>query len=282
MSATRDQIYKSTQAQYTSDGLQDSMRVEAMVVLDESDQDLVVAQQLRKATNDYFNEDARRFYSPGHYNLPLQRINSRHVAPGLVQLTIDYGGRSVVGGGQAVVDFQTVQVPVTVFAQPGPDEVYENGLPMGETIGVYTDLEGNASTSISTVPADIVNQMRVDTHERNCVRILLRRSEFGNNPISRFKNAIRKVNANPISLGGINCPAGSLLFEGIDSKASTIGVADPTGQVPSEQLIYDYAINLLFDVNKFPIQRWRPVEGDDDGLVSLQIEQQYEVGDWFL
>lgn len=282
MSATRNELYKSTQAQYSNDGLQDSMRVEAMVVLDGSEQTLTVANQLRRATNNYFDEDIRRYFSPGHTALPLQRINARHVAQGLVQLTIDYGGRNVVGGGTNVVDFQTVQIPITVFAQPGDDDEFQRGLPMGETIGVYEELgSGNASTSITGVPADIINSMRVDTHERNCIRILARRTEFGTNPITRFQTAVRKTNESPVSVGGLNCGPGTLLFEGIDSKASTIGTQDPTGQTPSTQLIYDYAISLLYDPFGFPMHRWVVSEGDDK-TCDLVVVNQYDSGDWFL
>ena len=71
------------------------------------------------------------------------------------------------------------------------------------------------------------------------------------------------------------------LFEGIDSKASTIGTQDPTGQTPSTQLIYDYAISLLYDPFGFPIHRWE-VSQDDDKTCDLVVVNQYDKGNWFL
>ena len=137
MTVFRNDIYSGTQAQYSSDGNSDSMRVEAMVVLDKaksrdgSDDGPAL---LRWATNEYFTQNPQRYYSPGHTALPLSRINARQIARNLVQLTIDYGGRQQIGSPRTVADFEAITWPVTVFASPddGTDEPkYPRGMPMG-------------------------------------------------------------------------------------------------------------------------------------------------------
>jgi hypothetical protein len=301
----RNDIYSGTQAQYSSDGNSDSMRVEAMVVLDKaksrdgSDDGPAL---LRWATNEYFTQNPQRYYSPGHTALPLSRINARQIARNLVQLTIDYGGRQQIGSPRTVADFEAITLPVTVFASPddGTDEPkYQRGLPMGVLLGtakvpLFTSPAGGgdptptgeytSTTDITNIPADQIDLLRTDTHERSAVRIRLRKVDYGRNPVDFYKSALRTTNDTQQEVAGLTCAPGTLLFEGISSNASSFAAIDPSGNVPGEQLVFDYTISLVYDESKFPVQRFTELlpgpEGQPYSVRDLIVTDQYLRSNW--
>lgn len=294
----RDKIYKGTQAQYSADGQSDSMRVEAMVVIPK---EILVTDErdgpalLRWATNRYFEEDGSRYFSPGHTALPLQRINVRQLARNLVSLTIDYGGRAQIGAPATIADFTAVTIPVTVFASPEKDDeqFYERGLPMGQLISSARflidpeadpdgdDAQYGYSTSIIGIPAESIDQLRTDTHERTAVRISLRKLFYGVNPVTTYASNLRTTSTNAIQVAGLSCGAGTLLLEGVTSNASSVVLFDPTGDVPSEQLLFDVSFQFLYDPAKFPVHRFSSLE-DSGGRSTrdLLVVDQYQQTNW--
>ena len=281
----KDQIYEGTQAVYTADLVGDQMRVRAMVVVGGESEDDGPA-VIRKAVNKYFEADEEegnpRFFSPGHANLPVQRVTGRQIARNLVELNIDYGGRGVVGAGTTVASFSSITLPTTVFtvssegAGGAGNQVFSSGLPFGRFI--------NGSEINTKFTAEEVNELRTRQFPRSAVRIEVDKTTIGSNPLQTYGDNIRTTNNGTITVAGFSCQAGTLLLEGLRSTATTFGTVDPAGQTPSTQLRYDYKLSLIYDHNGFPEQAFDPAAGgsDDEEEFQIVIRDQYRQTTWTL
>ena len=305
----RDQIYQGTQGVYSADGLGDRMTVRAMVVIDHRKEEGADdgAALLQSAVNNYFADDSEgnRFFSPGHQQLPLQKVNAKQIARNLVELQVQYGGRGVVGNGTQLAKFESATYPTVIFTKALSDEdptsgsgsegVYKRGLPFKEF------LDGLPVNKI--LSPEQIRKLRTISFPRTCVRIYLQKVAYGFNPMRVYASVIRKVNAFTQNVSGFTCAPGTLLLEGIRSDATTIGTIDQTGQTPPELLRYDYDLTMLYDPNGFPVQGFReatlseriaddtvpaippsdpdnPPDPNDVVSKILDVTSEYEVADW--
>ncbi len=274
----KDQIYQGTQAVYSADGFGDQMRVRAMVVIDADTESNDGPELIRSAVNKYFTDEAapnNRRFSPGHAGLPVQRITGRQVARNLVELQIDYAGRSVVGDGTTLASFQMITMPTVIFtkAKDSGDDgegTFKNGLPFGLMI------DGSSVTSQFT--SEEVTDLRTRSFPRSAMRISVDRVNFGLNPMREFGSFMRTVSKNSNTIAGFPCAPGTLMLEGLQSTATTFGTIDPAGQTPADQLRYEYKLSLVYDHNGFPVQGFEKVE---DGHV-LDVAPEFKPANWRL
>jgi hypothetical protein len=300
---TRNQIYEGTKGTYTNDGVGDGMQVRALVVINttETSEAIDGAKAIRAAVNKYFfvdetNED--RLFSPGHDLLPLRRVSGKQIARNLVELQIEYGGRGTVGNGSVLAQFEMVQMPTVVFTKSLSDEsadgaspTFVKGLPFEEY------LDGLPITKV--LPPVQIRQLRTVQFNRAAMRISIRKSEFGINPMIKYAGNIKTVNQSAQSVAGFVCQPGTLLLDGLRSSATTIGTIDPSGQTPPELLRYDYDLTLVYNEHGFPIQGFReatvtetsadptlpetsPVDADPSTVFSkiIDITSEFEQSDW--
>ena len=266
----KDQIYEGTQAVYSADGFGDQMRVRAMVIVQNKDGTNDGPQLIRSAVNKYFADDTSRFYSPGHTNLPISRINGRQVARNLVELQIDYAGRPTVSGRQ-LATFSTITLPTPIFTKAkdesvsGPGE-YRFGLPFGAMI------DGQPVTTSFT--DEEVTKLRTRSFPRSAIRITVDRVDIGINPMRRYGSFVRPVSSNQITIDGFQCAPGTLLLEGLQTTATTALAFD----VPGSQSVtrYEYKLSLVYDSNSFPVQGFKQ-EGEDH---VLDIAPEFEPANW--
>jgi hypothetical protein len=280
----RESIYDGTRCVYTDDTLGDSCTVRAMVVVDTDNVNPNIdgPVMIRRAVDAYVSEQPRRQFSPGHTLLPIKRITGRQVARNLVELTVEYGGRSVVGDGTNVASYEVITYPTPVYTKaPNPEgtgKTYSRGLPLGSYI------DGRDTTTLVTKSE--IQTLRTKQFPRNCVRIKIARSKVGENPAETYSLHLRKTNSLPITFAGYQFPAGTLLLEGVTSNARTIGTIDPTGQTPPELLVYNYNLSLIYDQNKFPMQGFNVATQDADTGEALEfsiaISDEYEQSPWNL
>tara|TARA_E500000178_G_scaffold356272_2_gene432901 strand:- start:7748 stop:8635 length:888 start_codon:yes stop_codon:yes gene_type:complete len=280
----RESIYDGTRCVYTDDTLGDSCTVRAMIVVDTDNVNPNIdgPVMIRRAVDAYVSEQPRRQFSPGHTLLPIKRITGRQVARNLVELFVEYGGRSVVGDGTNVASYEVITYPTPVYtkaANPdGDGKTYSRGLPFG------TYIDGR-DTAIFVDKSEI-QTLRTKQFPRNCVRIKIARSQIGQNPVETYGPHLRKTNSMAISFAGYSFPAGTLLLEGVTSNAKTIGTIDPTGQTPPELLMYNYNLSLIHDQNKFPMQGFNVASKDEDTGEALEfavaISDEYEQSNWNL
>ena len=266
----KDQIYEGTQAVYSADGFSDQMRVRAMVIVQKAEGATDGPQLIRSAVNKYFEEDSGRFYSPGHTNLPVSRINGRQVARNLVELQIDYSGRPTVSGRQ-LASFSTITLPTPVYTKAkdesdsGPGE-YRFGLPFGAMI------DGQPVTT--EFDAEEVTKLRTRTYPRSAIRITVDRVDVGINPMRRYGSFVRTVSSNRIDIDGFICAPGTLLLEGLQTTATTALAFDVPGS--SSVTRYEYKMSLVYDFNSFPVQGFK---NEGEGHV-LDIAPEFKPANW--
>ena len=300
-------MYKGTQLQQTAQGPGTKVRLRRMFVA-KKDEPRDGAELIAHA-KDIFLEDQGNFYAPGLNFLPLSRISGKQIARNLVELTIDYEvSQDFVGPGTELASFQSVILPVKIwssapgFAKEGdkpdgpdepPDDVYVRGMPFGRTLKGRPPNSQHTEQQQSTCPSKI--------HQRTAVRIKIKKTSFGTNPMIQWGDLVNTTGAGNIA--GFSCSRGTLLFEGLSSIQTTAGTNDPGGITPSSMTFYTYTLDFAYDPWGFPSQGWAvtSVTRGDDGVeydgpndpnipegvkvqttstYTLQIENEFEPGGW--
>tara|TARA_R100001510_G_C7589728_1_gene159853 strand:+ start:67 stop:888 length:822 start_codon:yes stop_codon:yes gene_type:complete len=268
----KNNIYEGTQGVYSADGLNDQMRVRAMVIVQNPEGDTDGPQLIRDAVNKYFEEDAGRYYSPGHNGLPVSRVNGRQIARNLVELQIDYSGRPVFTSRQ-LATFSTITLPTPIYTKAkdegdsGPG-TFRFGLPFGAMI--------DGSPVSKKFTAEEVTELRTRSHPRSAIRITLDRVSVGANPMRIFGEFIRTVSSNSVDIAGFTCAPGTLLLEGLQSTATTSLAIDVPGN--EAQIRYEYKMSLVYDFNSFPVQGFKQEEEEH----VIDIAPEYKPANWSL
>lgn len=297
-------MYNGTQLQQTATGPGSSVRLRRMFVA-KKDEQLDGAELIAKAKNEFLSESSN-LYAPGLPYLPLTRVAGRQIARNLVELTIDYEVvQDFVGPGTELATFQSTIMPVKIWTSalegtpepstddpdPTPESVYVRGMPFGRTLKGLAPSSQHTEEQHSGCPSK--------THERTAVRIRVKRTLFGINPMEEWGDLIRTTGSG--SIAGFTCAKGTLLFEGLSSTQTTSGTSDPGGITPPEMTIYTFNLDFVYDPNGFPTQSWvsQVTRRGDDGVdyeegdtvpdgvevtvsatYSLQIENEYKTENW--
>lgn len=296
-------LYNGTQLQQTAQGPGTAVRIRRMFVAS-ADEPRDGAELIAHAKNEFLSVSSN-FYAPGLNFLPLTRIAGRQIARNLVELTIDYEVvQDFVGPGTELAQFQSVILPVKIWSsalQPedpdNPDaelnEVYVRGLPFGRTLKGLAPTDGHDEEEHSGCPSK--------THQRTAVRIRVKKTLFGVNPMTIWGDLVNTTGQGVIA--GFNCEEGTLLFEGLSSIQTTAGTNDPGGITPPEMTIYTFNLDFAYDPHGFPTQGWNQktvfveddIEYEEQGppdpdtgeptrrperRYTLAIENEYKLGGW--
>ncbi len=299
MRETKD-LYNGTQLQQTALGPGTSVRIRRMFVA--SEHESRDGAELIAHAKDEFLSNGRNLYAPGLNFLPLTRISGKQIARNLVELTVDYEVvQDFVGPGTELATFQSAILPVKIWSSAlesstdpdaDPQEIYVRGMPFGRTLKGLAPTSKHTEEQHSTCPSK--------THQRTAVRIKVKKTLFGTNPMSIWGDLINTTGQGRIA--GFDCAKGTLLFEGLSSTQTTAGTSDPAGITPPEMTIYTFTLDFAYDPNGFPSQGWKSTvthRGSDgvdydspdattpDGVTitttttyNLQIENEYKLGDW--
>ena len=304
-------LYNGTQLQQTAQGPGTAVRLRRMFVAS-ANEPRDGAELIAHAKNEFLS-DASNFYAPGLNFLPLTRIAGKQIARNLVELTIDYEVvQDFVGPGTELASFQSAVLPVKIWTSeleapppppdpplpPGqqpetfdPQRIYVRGMPFGRTLKGLAPTNQHTEEQQSTCPSK--------THQRTAVRIRVKKTLFGTNPMTIWGDLVNTTGQGVIA--GFNCTQGTLLFEGLSSIQTTSGTNDPGGITPPELTIYTFNLDFAYDPHGFPTQGWVAAvkyTGDDGNdydspdsapagvtvtsstTYSLQIENEYKLGGW--
>lgn len=299
-------VYDGTELRRTADG-NDREIQRIMYVVDPQQATQDGPKLITQAQQAFLQGEANvgnPYFGKGLVNLPIKSITGKQIARNLVELVVEYGGISIVGPGTQVASFETVTMSTKIYSateaqeggftpiggegEPsGPtfirglpmDVLYESGVPIGEngSIGGREQQDDISADEISFQSTMI---------ERPATRIKIARTSFGINPAEQYKSIVRTTGKCIQGIGGFFPADGTILFEGIQTTATTSGTLDPGGITPSSQLTYEYVISLLYDPNGFPMQYFEKVRSapspDGPGPLELflKIGNTYQYKGW--